>query len=125
MRNFLKTVLAITMFAGLTLPVGAQDLNAVKNRMAARLAAVDALKAARTVGENSDGYLTLLKDQTGENQALVEAENADRRLVYEAIAEKTGSSATLVGRRRAEQIRGLASPGTMVQDADGKWSAKQ
>ena len=46
MRNFLKTVLAITMFAGLTLPVGAQDLNAVKNRMAARLAAVDALKAA-------------------------------------------------------------------------------
>jgi uncharacterized protein YdbL (DUF1318 family) len=56
---------------------------------------------------------------------LVEAENEDRRKIYTAIAKQQGTTAALVGKRRALQIAGKADPGTMIQGADGKWGPKK
>ena len=55
-----------------------------------------------------------MKGKNGK-KAVVNSENTDRKLVYEAIAKKQGTTADLVGQRRALQIaeesqsRGVAS----------------
>ena len=95
----------------------------IRDRMSARLPAIVALKAAGVVGENNQGYLTVLKPPT-DKQALIDAENQDRRIVYDDIAKKKNTSPELVGRRRAMQIAKKADPGFWIQDAKGKWVKK-
>ena len=102
----------------------AEDLAALKSRMKARQSSIEALLAAKVVGENKLGLLEFRGDSR-EKEAQVNAENADRKAVYAAIASKTGISVAAVGARRAETIRKIANPGTMVQDSDGIWREKQ
>ncbi len=52
------------------------------------------------------------------------AENKDRQMVYDAIAKQQGTTAAVVGQRRALQIAKKAKPGEWLQDADGKWVQK-
>jgi uncharacterized protein YdbL (DUF1318 family) len=99
----------------------AQD---IKARMRARLPELVTLKAQGVVGENNKGYLTILKSPT-DKEALVKAENDDRHKIYTAIAKQQGTTAALVGKRRALQIAEKADPGTMIQAADGKWGPKK
>ncbi len=107
--------------------IGAQaqtaDLGAVRQRMSARLAQLDALKAEGALGETNTGYLEVRASAAGAAD-LVAAENADRKAVYQAIAKQTGSSADDVGRARARQIAASSAPGVWVQEADGTWSRK-
>ena len=95
----------------------------IKARMHARLPEIVALKSSGVVGENNQGYLTMLKKQNGP-KALVEAENKDRRSIYRTIAKQQGTSPKLVGQRRAIQIAQKADPGTWIQDPKGKWKQK-
>ena len=53
------------------------------------------------------------------------AENVDRKLVYEAIAKKQGTTPEVVGKHRAAQIADKALPGEWLQDANGKWYKKK
>jgi hypothetical protein len=55
---------------------------------------------------------------------VVAAENKDRQTVYQAIAKQQGTTAKLVGKRRALQIAKRAAPGEWVQDAGGNWIQK-
>jgi uncharacterized protein len=98
----------------------AQD---IKSRMHARLPEIVALKAQGIIGENNQGYLTVLKKPT-DQQAVVDAENEDRRKIYTAIAKKQKTTAELVGQRRALQIAEKADRGTMLQNSSGEWSKK-
>lgn len=95
----------------------------IKARMHDRLPAIVALKAAGIVGENNQGYLTILKPPT-DKKGLVDAENKDRKMVYEAIAKQQKTTPELVGRRRAMQIAAKADPGTLIQNDKGKWMRK-
>lgn len=113
----LLTVSIIIAFAG---SGWAQD---IKARMHARLPVIVSLKAGGIVGENNQGYLTVLNQST-DKKDLVAAENQDRRKIYGAIAKKQGTTPELVGQRRAMQIAKKADPGTMVQDAKGNWRKK-
>jgi uncharacterized protein YdbL (DUF1318 family) len=92
----------------------------IKQRMKDRLPQIIALKAAGVIGETNQGYLAFVgaKKQAA---ALVDAENNDRQQVYNAIAKQQGTSAAVVGRRRALQIAEKAKPGEWLQDATGKW----
>jgi uncharacterized protein YdbL (DUF1318 family) len=69
------------------------------------------------------GFLAFIGADRKE-QALVDAENNDRQLVYDAIAKQQGTAAEVVGRRRALQIADNAKPGEWIQDAGGKWVQK-
>jgi uncharacterized protein YdbL (DUF1318 family) len=93
--------------------------------MKTRLDKVEALKLAKTVGENKDGYLEVLGEVDADGKATVEAENADRKLVYEAIAAKTGATAEAVGQSRAKTISKTAAAGVMLQAPDGTWYEKK
>jgi uncharacterized protein YdbL (DUF1318 family) len=113
------TLLAIGFFV-LGVSAFADD---IKARMKNRLPLIKQLKSQGIVGENNKGYLQFV----GGNKAkadVVAAENKDRKTVYTAIAKQQGTTAELVGKRRALQIAKKAAPGEWVQDAGGKWTQK-
>ena len=115
---------AIASFSVITaIPASADNASTIKQRMEQRLPQIDSLKTQGVIGENNAGYLAVLKDNASA-KALADAENKDRAAVYQAIAKKTGTSADLVGKRRAAQIAEIAGPGQMIQDAAGKWVKK-
>ena len=114
------TLLAIGFFV-LGVSAFADD---IKARMKNRLPLIKQLKSQGIVGENNKGYLQFV----GGNKAkadVVAAENKDRKTVYTAIAKQQGTTAELVGKRRALQIAKKAAPGEWVQDAGGKWIQKK
>lgn len=124
MKHSVKITLCV-LIAGLLFSTittaWAQD---IKARMRARLPELVALKAAGVIGENNQGYLTVLKAPS-DKEALVKAENSDRRTIYAAIAKKQKTTPALVGQRRALQIAAKAVPGTMIQGRDGQWGPKK
>jgi uncharacterized protein YdbL (DUF1318 family) len=123
MKRFLTIFLAIAALTS-SLLHGA-DMDALKERFRLRKPAIDELKAQGIVGENNRGYLDFRADAPAPaQQELVNAENGDRKALYEAIAQQTSTSADLVGRRRALQIVEEAAPGQWIQNEDGSWRQK-
>ncbi len=122
MRFKITTLLSLLVIGStmLAATAWAQDL---KSRMSARLPAINALKASGVVGENNQGYLTMLKKQN-DKKAMIESENNDRRKAYQIIAKQQGTTVKHVGKRRSLQIAKKAKPGTMLQNAKGKWYKK-
>ncbi|MUM77758.1 DUF1318 domain-containing protein [Pseudodesulfovibrio sp. F-1] len=110
---------AALAFCLLTGPALAQG---IKERMLERLPAVTSLLAEGVVGENNRGFLEFRGPE--KHAEVVGAENADRTQVYAAIARQTGSSADLVGQRRADHIARQAPAGTWLQDPSGTWYRK-
>lgn len=121
---FRMFVLAASLSLG-TAVVQAQDLNGVKARMEQRLGAVDSLKDQKVVGENNRGLLEPRANLQPRDQQVVSEENADRQAIYNALAAQTGTSADLVGRKRAEKIAAASRPGVWIQMPDGSWVQKQ
>lgn len=115
--------LVATAVAGVFLFSASAFCGDIKARMKDRLPRIIELKAAGIVGENHQGFLAFIGGKQSE-QTLVEAENQDRQLVYGAIAKQQGTTADVVGRRRALQIAENAKPGEWLQDAGGKWVQK-
>lgn len=98
---------------------------ALKNRQA-RYYQLQNLKQEGVIGENNKGYVTNLKDNATAAEVTT-AENRDRRVLYEALAEqnKLGSTGLLeVQRAFAEVQQEKAGPGDMIQTASGTWKKK-
>ena len=95
----------------------------IKARMKNRLPVIKELKAQGIVGEDNKGYLQFVGGKQTKPD-VVAAENKDRQTVYAAIAKQQGTTADLVGQRRALQIAKRASKGEWVQDSSGKWIQK-
>ncbi len=95
----------------------------IKERMAARIPAINTLKDQGVVGENNKGFLeyrTAGKPQ----KDLIQAENTDRAAVYAAIGKNQGASPALVGERRAKMIAENEQAGHWIQKSDGSWYKK-
>lgn len=112
-----------TVVAGVFLFTASAFSGGIKERMRDRLPRIIELKAAGVIGENNQGFLSYVGDRKPE-PALVDAENEDRKRVYKAIAKQQGTTAAVVGQRRAMQIAEKARPGEWLQDAGGKWARK-
>ncbi len=113
-------ILLVGMFFSSSALAGMKDIQA---RMNQRLAEINSLKKEGVIGENNRGFLEV-RPGGAPAQALVTAENADRKKVYAAIAKQTGAGPQKVAKRRAKQIAAKAKPGTWIQDGDGKWVKK-
>jgi uncharacterized protein YdbL (DUF1318 family) len=96
----------------------------IKARMKKRLPTIKELKAQGIVGEDNEGFLQFVGGKKAKED-VVAAENKDRKTIYTAIAKQQGTTAELVGSRRALQIAQKASPGEWLQDASGKWYQKK
>lgn len=124
----MTTLLRLFAISGLLLGAAVSGLNAqnmgeVRERMVQRLDTLDALKADGAIGENNQGYVEV-RANDDDAQAIVTAENHDRRMVYEMIAKKTGSNAAQVGQARARQIAANSESGVWLQNASGTWYQK-
>jgi hypothetical protein len=98
---------------------------ALKNRQS-RYHQLQSLKQEGVIGENNKGYVTDLKNNAAA-ATLTAAENRDRRVLYEALAEqnKLGSTGLLeVQKAFADVQREKAGPGDMVQSSSGDWKKK-
>ena len=96
----------------------------IKARMKNRLPVIKELKAKGIVGEDNKGFLQFVGGKKAKAD-VVAAENKDRKTVYAAIAKQQGTTAELVGKRRALQIAKKANSGEWVQDANAKWIQKK
>ena len=95
----------------------------IKDRMVARIPAINSLKSQGLIGENNKGFLEYRTNDKVQPD-LIQGENQDRQAVYDAIANKQGADPVLVGQRRAKQIADIGSPGHWFQQPDGKWYKK-
>ena len=94
--------------------------NDIKERIKSRLPMINDLKSRGIVGENNQGYLEF-KSPNREQENVVNAENNDRRQVYTIIGRQQGTSADVVGQRRALKIAKKANFGVWLQDVSGNW----
>ena len=122
-RTVIVTGLAV-LILGLFISEGFSSTAEIKQRMIDRLPVIKVLKVKGVVGENNSGYLEFLEGQR-EQAEVIEAENSDRRQVYEAIAKQQSATVEVVGVHRAAQISEKAEPGDWLEDADGRWYRKE
>ena len=121
-RTFMMTLTFVLMgFFVVAVSASADD---IKTRMKKRLPVLKELKAKGIVGEDNKGYVQFVGAKK-EKADVIAAENKDRKTVYAAIAKQQGTTAELVGKRRAMQIAKKANPGEWVQDASDKWIQKK
>ena len=95
----------------------------IKTRMKSRLPDIVDMKLRGIIGENNMGYLQFVGSEK-EKEAVVAAENTDRKLIYEAIGKQQGVSPEVVGKRRAIQLVELAQTGEWLQNEAGQWYRK-
>jgi uncharacterized protein YdbL (DUF1318 family) len=115
MSNF-KHVLAALALLTLSTPAFAD--------LAADKAAVDAAKAAGTVGEQADGYLGIVSSADGTVTAAVNEINAGRRQVYTQTATKSGVSPDAAGQATGAQLIGKVPGGQYFKPLGGAWTKR-
>src|ERR1700710_3155789 len=88
-------------------------------------AAVDAAKAAGTVGEQADGYLGFVSGSAdGATTAAVNDINAGRANVYADTASKTGVTRDAAGQATGAQLIGRGPGGQFFKPLGGGWTKK-
>jgi uncharacterized protein len=121
-KNFFLICLSISMVAVVAFSSVA-FCQGIKERFKERLPRIIELKNQGVIGEDNKGYLDFV-GASKEGADIVEAENRDRGLVYEKIAQEEKTAVEKVGKRRALQLRELAKPGDWLQDDSGGWYKK-
>jgi len=117
--------LSVILLVFVCVPLVHADADAAQARIAERISEIDALKTAGLVGEDNKGYLAARGDLDNRQRQLMRDDNADRKIIYEAIASRVeNSNAEAVGRQRARRIRESAAPGVWLQRPDGAWYQK-
>jgi len=88
-------------------------------------AIVDAAKARGEVGEQGDGYLGFVGQQSDAQAAAAMTEiNAGRARVYQDAAAKTGVSPSAAGEAAALQLFKMIPPGQYYKPAGGTWTKR-
>jgi hypothetical protein len=126
MRSLLLPILLLPVLWLIAPDLSAQDRSPdkVKERMAANLPALDALRKEGKVGETNKGYLEARASLSDKEKALVKTENEDRKSVYQLLAERTQTTLERIEQARAEQIRRRAAKGVWLQNPAGEWYQK-
>jgi uncharacterized protein len=113
------SLLALTFFAA---DVRADEMADLKARFQSRDAQLTALKAKGALGETYQGFLDSPSGSpTGDAKSLMDAENADRKRLYQLIADKEKTTADVVATRNAKRNFERAASGEMLKFPDGQW----
>lgn len=117
MSNFKKIFTAAAMMLALSSPAFAQG--------PAEKAAVEAAKAAGTVGEQADGYLGFVSGSAdAATTAAVNSINTGRAAVYAQTAAKSGTTREAAGQATGMQLIARTPAGQFIKPLDGGWSKK-
>ena len=122
----MKKITALFILFCLCLPaLQANNAETIKQNMIKRLPRIQELKKDGLIGENQQGYLEAVQSSLpAADKEVIEAENSDRKSVYEAIARQQGTTAELVGKLRAKKIFEQAKSGEFLKQEDGTWKKK-
>ena len=123
-KKFLCLMIPFLLGVLLGTPVWAGPVEDASQRIKERLPQIDEMKSAGDVGEAINGFLVVKGELGARLQALVEAENADRRVLYAEVASRTGQTVEEVGQQRAIQIATRAKTGVWLQRPNGEWYRK-
>jgi uncharacterized protein YdbL (DUF1318 family) len=116
MSNF-KNIFAAAVLLLLATPAFAD--------LASDKAAVDAAKAAGTVGEQADGYLGFVSGSADATvTAAVNEINAGRRGVYSQTAAKSGVTPDAAGQATGAQLIGKVPGGQYFKPIGGAWTKR-
>ena len=101
------------------------EVSAALDARRARFDNLADLKAKGMVGEDDRGYVKALVSDP-EVEAVVDAENNDRELVYTTIAQQNNLAAEMAAIEKvfAEVQRDKAKPGEKIQADSGQWVTK-
>ena len=135
-NNILRLILAASFVSMLQVhPAMAQAKYSIKemtpvvesalNSRRDRFEQLKALKANGTIGENNKGYVEVVAgDATAAD--VVAAENKDRKVIYQTIADQNGLNDELstIEKVFADVQRDKASSGDKIQSEDGSWITK-
>ena len=101
----------------------------IKVRMKERFAALQELKKEDKIGETYLGLVEPLSEKIAKNEKImktVNAENADRSMLYEIIAKENKTKPELVGRANALRIFKKAKPNAFFKRGEKEiWKKKK
>ncbi|MEX0774225.1 MAG: DUF1318 domain-containing protein [Phycisphaeraceae bacterium] len=131
MHARLTVTLIVALLAGLWLAPGAmaQDdaKEALRASMKERYPALVQLKKDGKIGETYLGYIELVELDYARDEklnALVKAENQDRRALYEIIAKEHNTTPEKVAQRNAQRNFANAQDYEWLKHTDGVWRKK-
>ena len=94
----------------------------------ARSPELRALKTKGVIGENNRGFIEVLKPVlTPKGKSLIEAENLDRKFIYETVVRQNHlgpEGLAKVEEQYAKTRRERAKKGDRIQLPSGKWARK-
>ena len=133
MKTMLKIFMtALILAAGSTVYAAQYDIKqmtpevqqALENRRD-RFGELHALKVQGIVGENKRGYVEALQGEVAV-ASLADAENSDRKVIYQTIAEQNGLQGQLdiIEKVFAQVQRDKAESGDRIQNDSGQWEQK-
>ena len=125
-RRMFHRLILLAFGALLTLgsPLLAQDsIESVTKSMQSRYRELYKAKLAGQIGETLEGFVAAVKG--GGPGGLIEAENADRRKLYQLLAQKEGISVDEVARTAAARNFRNAGPEEWLRGPDGQWTQKK
>ncbi len=101
------------------------ELKTALDSRRARKGTLDELKQKGVLGENNHGYVEVLSADPAA-KSLAAAENRDRKVIYETIAQQHGLEGAMdtIEKVFAQEQRDRAQPGDKVQDESGRWTTK-
>jgi uncharacterized protein YdbL (DUF1318 family) len=91
-----------------------------------RLAELSSWEAKGVIGENKNALVEIRNPQGADSSVsqIVDAENADRMIIYQSVAKKNGTSLEEVQKLYTNRLQNAAPSGTPVEAADSTWNVK-
>ena len=127
-----KHIFAILIFSVffisciLNVPAFARSKDEVTASMRDRYPALQEAKNSGYVGEAWTGLTALVNpDASSGAQTMVDAENNDRRALFQMIARETGTSVEEVARQNRIRMYRLAGENHFLQDRNRQWVRKK
>ena len=117
--------LSIAAVEGTKVKVSPQ-VKAAALRRKDRFSALTSGQSQGIIGESKSGLVVIRMPEKADAsiEALVQAENSDRMVIYQALAEKNGTTVNEVQILYAKRLQGDALSGTPIETADGQWVKK-
>ena len=99
----------------------------VLNNRKSRVHELQVIKAKGLIGENNKGFIEILKPVQPKEKSLVEAENHDRKFIYDTVVTQNHlgtKGLTKTEEDFAKTHRARAKKMDLIQTASGEWVQK-
>jgi len=119
--------IGVFILLGTLSPAPAESLDSLKGNFKKRFPSVAALKKAGKIGETKSGTLEAVRPEYMQDRkvsSIVNAENSDRRKLYQILAKQQKTTPKVVAQRNASRNFSKAGKGEFLKHGDGNWKKK-